>query len=116
MSKVVTEELETETVSPEYIKRKARKGDTISCSRKIDLNEHVCEGLIVTQSQVIVVDEAVSYDKCIIPYKMSNATEESQVFNVDIGAKTRGVQDIAEIDQVDQLKKPRVRAKLSCIM
>ena len=47
---------------------------------------------------------------------MSNATEESQVFNVDIGAKTRGVQDIAEIDQVDQLKKPRVRAKLSCIM
>lgn len=71
------EELKTETISLEHRKRKPRKTATSSCNRKLGLNEHVREGLLVIQPQVTDVDETIVYDKCIISYIMSNATKES---------------------------------------
>lgn len=54
------EELEPEKFSPAFIKRKPRKRDIGSCSRKLDLNQPVYEGLLVTQSHIIDIDESIT--------------------------------------------------------
>lgn len=58
---------------------------------KLNLNEPICEWILVTQSQVIDVEEAITYDNCIVPYRMLNVTQETQVINVKIKVEVGGV-------------------------
>lgn len=56
------------------------------------MNDPVFGGILFTQSQVNDVDGGNTYDKCIVPYKMSNATQETNVIN-------------NEMDQGDQMAR-----------
>lgn len=49
------EELELETVLPKFRRRKPRKRDIGSYSRKLELNKCLCDGNLVTLSQVTVL-------------------------------------------------------------
>lgn len=49
------------------------------------------------------VDKAVTYDKCIVTYRTSNAIQESHVINVEMEIEVGGVHNMIEIDQGDQM-------------
>lgn len=67
------------------------------------MSEHVCERPLLTQSHKIDVNEANTYDKSIVSYRMSNTTQERQVINVKIEVEFTGLHNITEMDQGIQM-------------
>nr|KAJ0208364.1 hypothetical protein LSAT_V11C500257080 [Lactuca sativa] len=76
-SKVVIEELEHDSVSPEMIRKKPCRREAGSCSRKFDLNKFVNPDY--EHSQVLDIDEGHEHSKSILPYIRSQASKQSHV-------------------------------------
>nr|KAJ0215401.1 hypothetical protein LSAT_V11C300146650 [Lactuca sativa] len=80
--KVVIEELELDSVSPEMNRKKPCRREAGSCSRKLDLNKSMNPDY--EQSQVLDVDEGHDYSKSILPFIRSQVSKQSHVIQVEL--------------------------------
>nr|KAJ0189063.1 hypothetical protein LSAT_V11C800434450 [Lactuca sativa] len=81
-SKVVIEELEPDSVSPEMNRKKPCRREAGSCSRKLDLNKSMNPDY--EQSQVLDVDEGHDYLKSILSFIRSQASKQSHAIQEEV--------------------------------
>nr|KAJ0196128.1 hypothetical protein LSAT_V11C700353450 [Lactuca sativa] len=112
-SKVVIEELEPDSVSPEMNRKKPCRREAGSCSRKLDLNKSMNPDY--EQSQVLDVDEGHDYSKSILPFIRSQGKQshviQKEVVNHEIETQEEVITSAVETEE--QLGTYHVQ-ELSC--
>nr|KAJ0220763.1 hypothetical protein LSAT_V11C200050740 [Lactuca sativa] len=100
-SKVVIEELEPDSVSPEMNRKKPCRREAGSCSRKLDLNKSMNPDY--EQSQVLDVDEGHDYSKSILPFIRSQGKQshviQKEVVNHEIETQEEVITSAVETEE-----------------
>nr|KAJ0208863.1 hypothetical protein LSAT_V11C400226030 [Lactuca sativa] len=101
LSKVVIEELEPDSVSPEMNRKKPCRREAGSCSRKLDLNKSMNPDY--EQSQVLDVDEGHDYSKSILPFIRSQGKQshviQKEVVNHEIETQEEVITSAVETEE-----------------
>nr|KAJ0207725.1 hypothetical protein LSAT_V11C500268550 [Lactuca sativa] len=93
-SKVVIEELELESVSPELNRKKPCRREVGSCCKKPDLDHPANH--VVDQSQVIDMAENQDRSKTIVSYVMSQISQQSNVIDVIEGLIMGHIEEVCK--------------------